>query len=326
MAVGYRDMKRPALLAALCAILILVLADTAIWWVVTGRMAGAALAWERARQAEGYTVMARPPARQGWPLRAGLLIPAVTLATDTPGQPDAAVWQAGDVRLVLSPADPGVMSVLLEGPETVQLGAAPPVPISAALLDVAIPLDGSGARLAAHSLMLGGASVRTLTVQVAGLAVDVTAEGIVLGSTPLGLVDQAHLTASTSAPLPPLRDPASAARAWRDAGGVLTISQVAATAGTLDVSGSATMQLDQALQPSGSGTMRIAGFKEASDTLAKAGVLTRSQAQVAVTLLTLLARPGPGGALVAELPLRLDGGVFSAANMPLARLPALAVP
>ncbi len=69
-------------------------------------MAHELAAWQAARTAEGNTIRIGATGRGGWPCRAELLLPGVTLATDTPGAPDAVAWQADQVRLVCAPWRP----------------------------------------------------------------------------------------------------------------------------------------------------------------------------------------------------------------------------
>ena len=123
---------------------ILLAADGGGWWFVTSRMEAEAAAWQHAQAAQGWVVQAGTPVRSGWPLRGELVLPGVTLATGTPGQRDAIAWQTDQVRLVYEPWHPAMMSVVLDGQQTIRYGTEPPVNLDVERLDVNVPLDRSG--------------------------------------------------------------------------------------------------------------------------------------------------------------------------------------
>ena len=96
--------------------------------------------------------------------------------------------------------------------------------------------------------------------------------------------------------------------------------------GPLDVRGSGSFGLDRALQPTGRGSLRITGFKQAIDALIRAGIVTANNGRVASTLLSLVSRPGSDGVPEAELPFSLQDGLLVSGAIPLLKLPPLALP
>ncbi len=332
-------MRRRARLPLLAAgvVLLLLAADTVAWWLATNRMEQEFAIWQRARTTDGGTVLTGPAQRGGWPLQAELLLPDVTLATDTPGRPDALAWQAGQVHLVFAPWAPNALTVQVDGDQTLRFGAALPVTLASGPLDITIPLSASGqaegAVVDAHALsipMEGGAvHVDAVSVRLRQEDAFVSATGATLPGRNLpfgGTIQSLDLHARSTGPIPPLRDPAAALAAWRDGGQRLLIDDLALRWGPLEIRGHASLGLDPAMQPEGSAVIQMTGFAEVIDALARAGAITRNDARVATTLLGLMARPGADNASEADLPLTLKDRTLLVGAIPLLRLPVLAVP
>jgi hypothetical protein len=120
------------------------------------------------------------------------------------------------------------------------------------------------------------------------------------------------------------RDLSACATAWRDAGGSLDLHRLVIGWGQTRLDASATLALDEDLQPMGTGTGKIAGFAPALDALAANAVLTRSAAKAAKAVLSLLANtPTDGQPEEVEVPLTLQFRTLSVRQVPLVRLPAL---
>ena len=294
-------------------------------------------AWQREQTAAGYTVTAGPPVRSGWPLRAMLIIPGVAVATGAPESAGRVAWQGGEARLVYVPWHPTQVNVVLDGAQTVQFGSAPPLAISVESLDVVVPLDQSGqadgivatARHAAFPLPGGPLGIDALWIRLGASDVHLSLSAVAIPGRPLPLgptIGSIDLHAHSTVPLPTLRDPAAAAAAWRDSGGQMVVGDIAVGWGPLDVRGSATLGLDSALQPTGNGSVRVTGFTEAIEALARAGTISRNDGRVASTLLGLMSHTGSDGVAQADLPFSLRNGLLSAGAIPLAKLPPLALP
>ncbi len=330
-------LARYVLLAAGLVVTLLVAADTLAWWMLTGRIMEGAEQWRRDRLAEGYVVTSGPAARAGWPLRAEVVIPDVVLATDLPGQPDAGVWRMGAVGLAYAPWRPSEVTVELEGDQSIQAGQTQPFRVSANELSIVVPLTEAGQ---AQGVVVAGRGLKGdldagpveigslwLRLQQSSAQVAVAQLSLPIKQLPFGgTIGSIELQAHTSAPLPPLRDVAAAATAWRDGGGQLDLSDVALRWGPLDIAGRATMKLDRDLQPDGAGQLRVVGYTEIVDALARSGAITKGDARVAGTLLALVSRPGENGVQEADLPVSLHGRILSVGALPLLKLPPLALP
>ena len=123
------------------------------------------------------------------------------------------------------------------------------------------------------------------------------------------------------------REPAARATSWRDGGGSLELRRLAMTWGQARLEATATLALDEDLQPMGAGTSKIVGYGAALDALAANAILSPSAAKAAKAVLSLAANtPGDGQPEEVEVPLTLQFRTLSVRQVPLARLPELAWP
>ena len=125
-------------------------------------------------------------------------------------------------------------------------------------------------------------------------------------------------------PLPSLREQLDA---WRASDGKLDVRQLRLAWGDLDAGVRLSARLDPALQPALGGTLSVTNPNAALDSLARSGLIQRRAldgTKFAVGLLTR--RPQDGGPPVAEIPISLQNGVVSVAQIPLTRLPPIAWP
>ncbi len=321
---------------------LLLLASGVAWWTATGRLIAEAAAWRQARLAEGYVVAAGEPQRGGWPLRAVVTLPAVVVATDNPGLPVALTLRADAVRLVYAPWRPGVLALVLDGALSVQAGAAQPLELTAGRLDVDVRLpgfaDAGTLTIAAADLRLAveagtaeavAAEAGAVRLRLRGAEAELVLSRLMLPghALPFGeAVSWLELHASSTVPIPALREPRAALAVWRDAGGVLRLDGMSLRWGKLDMTGRATLGLDAALQPEGTGTIRLTGFADVVGVLVQSGALTRNDGRVATTLLALVSGPASDAPPQAELPMTLRDRVLSAGAVPLLRLPMLSPP
>ena len=108
---------------------------------------------------------------------------------------------------------------------------------------------------------------------------------------PLGnKVEAFSAEGALNGPVP--RSPGLVQRAagWRDGGGTLALDRVVVHWGALDLTGTATLALDDQLQPMGSGNARIRGYADALDSLAAHGTMSRRASTAAKAVLALIAR------------------------------------
>jgi hypothetical protein len=155
-----------------------------------------------------------------------------------------------------------------------------------------------------------------------------SAEAIALPTTvrwPLGAnISSLSLDGVLNGRLPQTRNVTDWAEAWRDGGGSLAITHLALGWGPLGLTSSATLALDDQLQPMGSGNGRIVGYAPTLDRLAAAGMLTKSAATAAKAVLSLMAGTwGSDEPSAVDVPLTLQYRTLSMRQVPLVRLPEL---
>ena len=135
-------------------------------------------------------------------------------------------------------------------------------------------------------------------------------------------IASAAFDAALTGKLPGPGPVAARAAAWRDGGGTLALRHLALRWGKLGLSGSATMGLDDHLQPAGTATAALAGYDATLDALAASGTLAPRAVQAVKAVLAILARPPQGGGpRQVELPVTLHDRTLAAAGFPLLRLP-----
>ena len=128
-------------------------------------------------------------------------------------------------------------------------------------------------------------------------------------------------------PVPSGRVPMQRAEAWRDNGGTLELRSLSLNWGPINASAAATLALDEALQPMGAGTLRIAGAALALEALAEAGIVGRRAANTARAMLPLLTRPSAnGGPPDIAVPLTVEDRTLAVARIPVLRFEAWAWP
>lgn len=114
---------------------------------------------------------------------------------------------------------------------------------------------------------------------------------------------------------------------WRDDGGTLELERVAAHAGPLGLTGSATVALDAALQPVGAMSATISGHAATLDALVAAGAVSPRDGSIAKLLLAALSSPSPvDGEPEITAPLTLQDGYLWVGPARLAPLPRIRWP
>lgn len=347
-----RRWRRRIGLLGLGLVLLLAAHGMAWAWLAAELEAGVA-AWVRMRRAEGWQVAHGPPVRGGWPLVVTLRLPDAGMQRDGTG------WRAAHMVLSLAPTAPDRLRVAPKGAIAVTFGGAT-VPLTAPGLRAEVPLgadaeglpglprdawlsaDAARIDLPAGPVMLGAlridlatapaasaeASLATLRAAIARL----TLPPALLAMPGLGVLgpnlDRLGLELVVAGPWPGLAGaPVSRATRWRDGGGLLEVRSLAFDWGAASASASATLALDEALQPAGEGLLRLAGAPAVLQAAQEAGLVGRRDALAAQMLLAMMQRTPPeGGPPRLEVPLVLDKRSLSAAGLTLTRLPALPWP
>jgi hypothetical protein len=327
--------------------LLLLAGETAYWRVAAERLRAGYGAWLAAQTAQGWEIASGSVSTGGWPLAATLTVPNLTFRHAGPTVPgDVNVASAG-VALSVSLYDPTALRVLLTGPTHVRAGDSPDVIVTGDEIRVDVPLVqsdspavmlfGKGVRLepatgawhvtvgllSANAMVESGASVGGSRPAA---TFSMSAEAIALPGGvkwPLGTnISSLSMDGRLNGRLPPARDITGWTEAWRDGGGSLDITRLAMGWGPLGLTASATLKLDEQLQPMGSGNGRIVGYAETLDRLAAGGAMTRSAATAAKAVLSLMAATSDTEAPSSvEVPLTLRHRTLSIGQIPLLRLP-----
>jgi hypothetical protein len=352
---------RRALILVVFLVVALVGAHALAWRWAVGTLADQFAAWAARERAHGLTVSSDPPIRGGWPMAAELTLPQTHIEQGG-ASPARIAWTAQRVVIGVALLHPRTLTVGAEGMQLLRLGDGPELPFTADGLRATIPLQpGAPARevdIAASHLRAGlplgaaadgGTATGGLTIALlslhatstpaaaqgeaalafAGSAQDIGLPGLPAGHVwPLGpRIASVSVEGAVNGPVPRAADPVAKATGWRDGGGTLEIGRFAIGWGPLGLNGSATIALDDAMQPMGTATAHIVGAPEALDALAANGVIGQRTALAAKAVLSLMAKePEGGGSPQVDVPLTLQGRKLAMGRIPLAVLPQLIWP
>ncbi len=338
-------MRRGTWIIVLTLAAMLPVADTILWDVAVGRLQTGFDAWATASTASNLHVTRGKIVPGGWPFAATLRIENVKLSATDPLTPEGVTWSAPEVLLRLSPLRPRSMDVVFQGEQRLHVGTMPDIVVAGARL-FAVVSAGDGDHPGVLDLL---ADQATMTSKIGGIAmadhlrmhIEVptstaasdtgrafafSAAGITLPDNiawPLGrTIARLDCDGTVEGRILPAPTMAAGVSAWRDGGGSVQLQNVVLNWGPLSLTASATLALDDQLQPMGAGTSHVTGYAATLDALAKSGVLTRSAATAAKALLVLLAgTPGDGGPDDVDVPLTLQYRTLSMRQVPLVRFP-----
>jgi hypothetical protein len=327
--------------------LLLLSAEVAYWRIAAERLRTGYRDWVAEQTAQGWDIASGPLSIGGWPRAATVTVPNLTLRHAGPTIPgDVNVASAG-VTLSVSLLDPSNLLLSLTGPMHVRAGELPDVIVTGDETSVQVPLQqadslsvalhASGLRLEAATgawhvtvgLLNGNAVIAAVppadqSRPAATFSMSSEAIALPAGTKwPLGSnISSLSMDGRMHGKLPNTRDIRGWAEAWRDGGGSLEITHMAMGWGPLGLTSSATLALDDQLQPMGSGNGRVVGYAETLDRLAAAGMLTKSAATAAKAILSLMAGTSDADEPSSvEVPLTLQYRTLSMRQVPLVRLP-----
>lgn len=343
--------QRMASVAA--AVLALVLLAYAAWWGFTAlHLRAGVLDWMAARQAEGYRVAYSRIGVGGFPTTTTVTVKAPTIAAPD-GRALSWSWVGRKAVIELDPFRPDAVAVRLLGDEIVSIN------IDGKLRTYRGVAEELALRLRGRSGPGGGAlTVRNLAMaaEEPGDAIEIadlraSAEPSRQSSTPAG--DEAYAVAMEAAgvrlpqqfdlPLGALVShlsaqatvagafsragdlPAALAR-WRASGGTAEVSHLGLRYGPLVVDGSGTASLDAEMQPVGTFMVRLEGFQQTLSALAGRGLVDEQAVARAKLALSLLSRPGAGGAPSLSVPVSLHDRRLSVGPLPLMVVPPIEWP
>lgn len=136
-------------------------------------------------------------------------------------------------------------------------------------------------------------------------------------------IDQLEVTGPLPLDFPRKTDQVAMA-AWRDNGGHVTINHFSFIKGTLKGEGAGTLNLDQALQPSGLINARITGHLEYLNFLVQKGLVEQKDAMLASTILGGLSSPDDEtGVHHMDIGISLQNQTLYVGPLAVAQLPAL---
>ena len=347
------------LIFLLLASLLLVLgADFALWRWAEQQLASGLAQWQATQRENGWTLSTGTPRRGGFPLGATLTLPRLTLSGGADILAGGIDWAAERVVLHLALLHPRDLVISVEGRQSLRAGALPAQPFTADQMHAAVPLDPTlpagivdltaiklrsvptgqtgigapGADISIANLQLHAETRSGTNEGEPALSVSMQANGIGLpkvvpggGSWPLGpTIAHVDLDGAIDGPMPHAEALPARLTAWRDGGGTVAIQKLSLEWGPLALGASATLALDQDLQPMGAASARVAGWAETLDALAQAHMLNPRAALAAKAVLGLLARaPDEGGGSEVEIPLAVQDRSLSMGRIPLARLPVI---
>ena len=338
-------MRRRTWILAVGLLALLPIADTVLWHIGVRRLESGFDAWALGARPSQMSVTRGKAVSGGWPWAATLRIRNVTLSGGEALAPDGVTWFAPSVVLRLSPMRPQSLEIEVLGEQHLHAnGLGDAVLTGSRLMAVASLGDQPGTIdiMADQPKLVSGpawrVSAERLRVHLAVPPPGETGDGVkafafnaesvsLPGSViwPLGsTIASLDFDGTMEGPLPPARTPKAWATAWRDGGGSLQLQNLVLRWGPLSLTASATLALDDQLQPMGAGTSRVAGYAATLDALASRGALTRSAATAAKAVLSLLAgTPGDGATDDVDVPLTLQYRTLSMRQVPLLRLPEL---
>lgn len=326
-------------------------AHTLAWRWASGQVANQVRVWATAQRAQGWTVELGPMTRAGWPLAAMVHVDRLALASPvSPAAPIASTYSADAAEIGISALQPHLLEIrplgqqhlhAVPGPDiafTVDtamltlplIAGAPPTEMNLVAdgLRTSIPTAADGSapgplvvqHLRLHAREL--AQVVNPTDNAAPLEMTLQAGPIDLPpALPLAAIGpqitRLAVDTSVSHPVPDVA-------AWRNAGGSLTLRQLALEWGRFSLTGTASLTLDPALQPSGTGSAKLIGTAETLDALTSARLLAPRAATAMKAVLALLSRPQNNGPPVVEVPLTLQDRTLRVGSFPIVHLPVIA--
>jgi hypothetical protein len=282
-----------------------------VWQEATARLESELANSVRTRTAEGWRIAHSPPQRTGFPFSAALKID--NLRVDSPM---GLGWRAERATLAIYPQDPRQLRLTLDGGQTlVHLNGS--TPVQQRSLAFRLRLDGQGGTLEGEGLRIGEATeINRISAEIFQAAVNIRANDFTTQGLPR--FDTVHVTGRLTRP------PQATVTAWRNSGGAISVERGEFRTGEVVANLTATLTLDQALQPEGRGNLQLTGVQEAVTLLGNAGVIAQGQVPVLRTVLGLAARvPPEGGPARIDAPLELRNRRLTAARLPITTLPAI---
>jgi hypothetical protein len=331
-------------------LIVVPVADAILWRFAVGRLEAGYLGWVANSKTAGWTVTRGRAIASGWPWAASLEMTNVAIEGGETLVPGGVAWHAAQLIVRVPLMHPHSLEIEMPGAQRFRAGTAPEVTLSGARVRAVASLGspdqardievlGDQPELATNPGGILTADRVRVHIQLPPLvrpgdaapSFSFSATAVVLPATThwaLGnTIAQLDFDGTMEGPVPPAQPAAQWAAAWRDGGGSLQLQNLVMAWGPLNLTASATLALDDQLQPMGAGTSRMTGYGATLDALAASGVLSRSAATAAKAVLSLLAgTPGDGDPADVDVPLTLQYRTLSMRQVPLLRLPEVEWP
>jgi hypothetical protein len=337
---------RARIFVVVALVLILLGAYAAYWFTVAAQLEKGINDWVAFQRQRGLTVEFERSPIGGFPLAFRTTFKQPHIAGTFAGQ--SFDWRGPDVEGSVSPIDLHAMTFSGPGPHAIDLGAGP-VTVDAKELTLRLSLDNFGqlSSLVAKFADLKATLPNGQTVAAAAGNASLKAEPppkadtdtllhfaldakelklpegtVLLTADPLG---EARLAGKVKGPMPmaPLRQ---ALASWRDAGGTVEVSEFALAQATLSLSGSATVALDENLQPIVAANLKARGLPATIDLLASQKRIYPEDALKMKLFVKGAERDTKDGYKEVATGLTIQGGYLAWGPFKLAKLPLIAWP
>jgi hypothetical protein len=339
--------RRAKINVAILVVIALICAYAGYWFTVAAQLEQGIDGWVDFQRDAGVTVAFERSGVTGFPLAFRATFRQPHIAGALGGQPFD--WRGPDVEARVSPLDLTAMTFEAPGHHAINLGAGPAA-LDARQLAARLAFDGSGQpasiavtfadakatlpdrrelTAASGSASLIAASIPPKSeadplLQFAFDAKDLKLPEatVLLTADPLSTVQLAG-TVKGPLTLAPLR---LALTSWRDAGGTIEVTNFAVAQATLSLSGSATLALDDNLQPLVAADVKARGLAPTIDLLAGQRRIYPEDALKMKLFVKGAERDAPGGHKEVATGLTVQGGYLSWGPFKLAQVPPIQWP
>ena len=339
--------RRTKICAAIVVAIAIIGGYAGYWFFIAAQLEKGIDDWVSFQRQAGLTVAFERSGVTGFPfaLRATFRQPHISGALS--GQ--SFDWRGPDVEAKVSPLDLYAMTFIAPGHHTIDLGAGPAA-LDARELRARLAFDGSGqlstvavtvadmnATLPDRKVIAAASGTASLTaaptppksdadplLQFAFDAKELKLpEGtVLLTADPLSTVQIAG-TVKGPMPMASLRP---ALTSWRDAGGTVQVTSFAVAQSTLSLSGSATVALDDSLQPLVAADVKARGLGPTIDLLVSQHRIYPEDALKMKLFVKGAERDAPGGYKEVATGLTLQGGYLFWGPFKLAPVPPIQWP
>lgn len=333
--------KRKLALAAIAVVALTAVALATYWIWAAGQVRNAIGQWAETQRAAGYEIAYQGPDVRGFPVRLTVRLDAPRIAAPRSWRwsggaitGKAAFWQPLLFRLAL-PRQQELVGIWRGYERTLHLEAAraegsvrfdtrgQAVAATLEAADVTVRESAGGAVHAArvhHEAIRPPATANGATHLLLRGEIDDLTLAVAPPSPFPETIDRLAYSADLVGAIPP-GEPAAALAAWRDAGGLLEVTDLALIWGPLDVRADGTLTLDTLLRPQGAFSARIAGLPELLDAAVAHGMMQPgTAAALNFAVLTLAEGRDATGRPIVRLPVTLQDGRVFLGPAPLGRL------